>query len=145
VKVDDAFDGGRGQDGFHFVRDDAGHLHVEAGPVGRRLLRSYRRAVGACARAGNNVVVDECKFDVKGWDEWQDALAGLDATWVRVECDLDVCDQREAQREDRRELVGLARGQYERAHADAKYDIVVNLTNGDVEGATAVVLAAVEA
>jgi chloramphenicol 3-O-phosphotransferase len=89
-------------------------------------------------------VVDECKFDAEGWDEWQEALTGLDATWVRVECDLAICDQREAARADRRELLGLARGQYERAHADAKYDIVVNLTDGDVEGAAATVLAGVE-
>ena len=145
VKVDGGLDGGRGEEGFHFVRDSLGNLHVEAGEVGRRLLRSYRYAAAACARAGNDVVVDECKFDADGWDEWQQALTGVDAMWVRVECDLEVCALREARRPDRGKLIGLARGQYERVHANATYDLAVDLTDDDVEAAAAVVLAAAEA
>src|SRR6476661_1388648 len=117
VTVDGGFDGEHGHDGFHFVRSDLGDLHVEAGEVGRRLLRGYRFAVAAFARAGNDVVVDECTFDPGGWDEWQEALVGLDVMWVRVECRLDICARREAARSDRAALLGLARGQYERAHA----------------------------
>ncbi len=144
VKVDGLFDGGRGAEGFHFVRDDSSNLHVEPGEVGRRLLRSYRISVAACAKAGNSVVVDECKFDTDGWDVWQEALAGLNTIWVRVECDLDVCAAREAARADRRELIGLARGQYARTHADASYDLTVDLSTGDVDAAATAVLALAE-
>lgn len=142
VKVDGAYDGGHGTEGFHFVRDGFGLLHVEAGEVGRRLLRGYRFAAAACAKVGNDVVVDECMFDASGWDEWREALVGVEVTWVRVECDLDVCEQREALRTDRRQLIGLARGQYDPAHADVRYDLTVDLTHGDVEGAARFVLAA---
>jgi chloramphenicol 3-O phosphotransferase len=145
VKVDGALDGGREDDGFHFVRDALGQMHVEVGEIGRRLLRGYRFAAGAVARGGSDVVVDECMFDSEGWDEWQEALAGLNVLWVRVECDLVVCDRRELLRVDRQQLVGLARGQYERAHADVRYDLVVDLTDGNADAAARSVLAAVRA
>jgi chloramphenicol 3-O phosphotransferase len=133
-----------GSDGFRFVRDESG-LHVEAGPVGQRLLRGYRYAVGACARAGNDVLVDECKFDAGGWDEWARALDGIPTTWVKVECDLAECERRERARADRRLLVGLARGHGERAHRDAQYDLVVDLTDGALDGAARAVLAGIDA
>jgi chloramphenicol 3-O phosphotransferase len=143
VTVEGELDGSHGADGFRFVRDESG-LHVEVGEVGRRLLRGYRYAVGACARAGNDVLVDECKFDAGGWEEWSDALDGIAATWVRVDCDLAECERRERSRPDRRLLVGLARGHYERAHADARYDLVVDLTDGDLHRAARSVLGAIE-
>src|SRR5436305_13758275 len=49
--------------GFTFVRQTDGAMRVEVGSVGARLLRGYRLAVGAVARAGNDVVVDEAAFD----------------------------------------------------------------------------------
>lgn len=52
-------------------------------------------AVGALARAGNDVIVDEAMFDPAGWAEWVTALEGLAVTWVRVGCDLSVCESRE--------------------------------------------------
>jgi chloramphenicol 3-O-phosphotransferase len=143
VTVDGELERNHGADGFRFVRDDSG-LHVEVGPVGARLLRGYRAAVGACARAGNDVLVDECKFDAGGWDEWKRALEGISTTWVRVECDLAECERRERSRPDRRLLVGLARGHSERAHADARYDLVVDLTDGDLARAARSVLGAIE-
>ena len=63
---------------------------------------------------------------------------------MRVECALDVCEQREALRPDRQQLVGLARGQYDRTHANVRYDVTVDLTDGDVERAAQSVLALVE-
>ena len=81
--------------GFTFVRVGDGTMTVDVGPVGRRLLRGYRQAVAAVARAGNDVLVDEAKFDDDGLAEWQEALDGLDVTWVRVDCDLTICEARE--------------------------------------------------
>lgn len=143
VAVEGAFEAAQGGDGFHFVRDENGHLHVEVGAIGRRMLRGYRFAVAAIAHAGNDVIVDECTFDPDGVDDWNTALAGLRSWNVRVECDLDVCEQRERARPDRAQLQGLARGQYERTHAGVSYDLTVDLTNGDLDRAAATVLSAV--
>jgi chloramphenicol 3-O phosphotransferase len=120
-------------DGFTFIRGDDGLMHIEVGPVGARLLRGYRNAVGAMARAGNDVVVDEAKFDREGWAQWGAALAGLAVTWVRVECDLAVCEERERSRMDRQLLHGLASGIYGSVHADAVYDLAVDTTHSAAE------------
>jgi chloramphenicol 3-O phosphotransferase len=133
-----------GGPGFNFVRTDDGLLHVEAGAVGRRLLRAYRFAAAAVARAECDVVVDECTFDADGRQEWEDALAGIDVMWVRVECDLDVCEARERARPDRALLHGLARGQYDRVHGGVAYDLTVDLTHGDSDGAARAILDALQ-
>lgn len=138
-------DKGERSDGFTFVRRADGLTTVEVGPVGTRLLRGYRQAVGALARAGNDVVVDEAKFDDDGWTEWSSSLHGLPVTWVRVECDLSVCEDRERSRVDRSELHGLARGIYDRVHADAIYDLVVDTTHASPTECADTVLAFVEA
>lgn len=85
VLVNTNADGER-SDGFTFVRRDDGLMTVDVGPVGSRLSRGYRQAVGALARTGKDVVVDEAKFDDGGWADWSSALYGLPVTWVRVEC-----------------------------------------------------------
>jgi chloramphenicol 3-O phosphotransferase len=142
VSVDGGPESELGERGFHFVRSDLG-LHVEVGDVGRQLLRGYRQAVGACARTGCDVVVDECAFDPDASTDWVAALSGLEVSWVRVECDLAVCEEREARRADRSELRGLARGQYERVHARVDYDVVVDLTDGRADREAIRVLEAV--
>lgn len=134
----------RRSDGFTFVRHDDGLMTVEVGPVGSRLLRGYRDAVGALAQAGNDVVVDEAKFDNQGWADWSSALHGLSVTWVRVDCDLAVCEERERARTDRTGLRGLARGIYDRVHADAAYDLVVDTTHAPTAECAGRVLATLE-
>ena len=131
-------------DGFTFVRKVDGTATVEVGPLGRRLLRGYRQAVAAIASAGNDVLVDEAAFDDGAVAEWQKALDGLDVTWVRVDCDLAVCDAREFARSDRVLLRGLARALYERVHAEAPYDIVVWTTDASAERCAEAVLADLE-
>jgi chloramphenicol 3-O phosphotransferase len=129
-------------DGFAFVHHADGTTTVALGPIGRRLLRGYRQAVAAIARAGNDVLVDEAKFDDRGLADWQECLAGLDVTWVRVECDLAVCDARERARGDRVQLRGLARGLYEQVHGGVEYDLVVTTSNAVPEDCAETVLAA---
>ena len=67
-------------DGFQFVREGGGSLHVEAGPIGRRVLSGYRAAAAACARAGNDVLIDECAFDDGAFGETNGDVATAAAT-----------------------------------------------------------------
>lgn len=144
VHVADIGDAHR-SDGFTFVRTDDGLMALEVGGVGERLLRGYRQAVAALARAGNDVVVDEAKFDAGGWSEWSSSLRGLESTWIRVDCDLEVCEERERKRSDRALLQGLARGLYERVHTDVEYDFEVDTSHSTPEECAEAVLAFVEA
>ena len=96
------------------------------GSVGRQLLRAYRAGVGAAARLGLNVIVDEVVADRASWDDWAAALQGIDVVWVGVRCSADVAAERERIRGDR--FSGLARAQTATVHRDVTYDFEIDTT-----------------
>jgi chloramphenicol 3-O phosphotransferase len=102
-------------------------LEVRVGAVGRRLFRGYQAGVGAAARAGQNVIVDDVVIDRTHFDDWADALSGLDVSWVGIRCSADVAEKRERLRRDSR-YAGLARGQADLVHRHARYDFEIDTT-----------------
>ena len=112
-------------DGVRFESTAQG-LDVRVGRVGRQLLRAYQTGVGAAARVGLNVIVDDVVIDGTHWDDWTGAMAGLDVVWVGVRCSPDVVAERERTRGDR--VIGLARAQTAVVHRDASYDFEIDTT-----------------
>ena len=111
-------------DGVIFDTSVPGGFEMRMGPLGDRVLRAYREAVGAVARAGINVLVDDVQLREVEWEMWQEATSGLDVTWVRVHIDLDVLEARELARAYR--VLGMARWQYHKVHRFAPYDIEID-------------------
>ncbi len=66
--------------GFSMQRDAAALISITFGPLGLALMRGYRRSVAALAAAGLSVLVDEVVLDEAAWDDWVEALAGVDAS-----------------------------------------------------------------
>lgn len=122
------------------VFDTSDGFEMRMGTVGRTLLRAYREAVGAMARAGMNVIVDDVMLREEEWASWQHAIAGLSVLWVRVRIDLDVLEAREQARKDR--VVGMARWQYPLVHRFASYDVEVDTGDLDPSSAADAVFAA---
>jgi len=119
--------GAHADDGIRFERVGA-EVTLHLGPVGRALLAGYRDAVAAVARRGMDVIVDEVVLDEDAWDQWAAGLTGLDAFWVRVDCPVEVCEQRERARGDR--LTGQARSQSAFVHRFPRYDVAVDTSTG---------------
>lgn len=117
-----------------------GSFEMRMGRVGDSLLRAYRDAVGAAARAGLNVIVDDVQLREVEWAMWQTATADLDVTWVKVRIDLDILEAREVARGDR--VIGMARWQYDQVHRFASYDLIVDTGVLDQESAADAVFAA---
>ena len=118
--------GQHADEGVRFER--AGRVvTLRVGPMGRALLAGCRDAVVAVARRGVDVIVDEVVLDEDAWDQWAGGLADLDAFWVRVDCPVEVCEQRERARADR--LTGQARSQAAFVHRHARYDLVVDTSS----------------
>ena len=115
-------------DGIRYRVVGEGTAILEPGPVARRVLEAYHRAVAAIAGAGVDVLVDEVLMSAGEWEHWQASLAGLDVRWVGVRCPPDVVAERERVRGDR--FAGLARGTAERVHVHATYDVEVDTTTG---------------
>jgi chloramphenicol 3-O phosphotransferase len=130
--------GAHADDGCVFDTSGEG-FEMRMGPVGRTLLHAYRESVGAMARAGMNVIVDDVMLHEEEWESWQRAIDGLDVTWVRVRIDLDVLEAREIARKDR--VLGMARWQYDLVHRFADYDVEVDTGVLDEEAAADFVFA----
>jgi chloramphenicol 3-O phosphotransferase len=122
--------GSRAGDGVQLVVDgERAGFHI--GADAQRLLRAYRRSVREIARAGINVIVDEVTIEEHEWLDWCEALAGLDAIWVAMRCDVEIASQREAARGDR--VRGLVRGQVDVVHRYPLYDLELDTTVTPVE------------
>ena len=115
--------GDHAAEGVSFVRVGR-DIVFRAGPVGRALLGGYRRSVAAVVRSGVNVIVDEVVLDEEAWDQWESELRALDPFWVRVDCPIEVCEERERARSDR--LPGLARSQSTVVHRHPHYGVAVD-------------------
>jgi chloramphenicol 3-O phosphotransferase len=112
---------------------------IDLGPAWRAERARWRIAVAELARLGSNIVLDEV-FTEGAIDQarWRDALDGLDVTWIRVGCDVDVAESRERARGDRD--LGMARHQAATVHVGVDYDIEVDTTSttpGEVADALA--------
>jgi chloramphenicol 3-O phosphotransferase len=115
--------GAHADDGVIFDTS-SGSFVMHMGSVGDTMLRAYRDAVGAMARAGLSVIVDDVVLRDVEAEMWTSSLAGLDAARVQVRIDLDVLEQREEARADR--VLGMARWQYEKVHRFIDYDVTVD-------------------
>lgn len=106
----------------------------------RRAERAWFEGLGAMARAGTGVVVDEVFLDGgQGQGRLAAALQGIAVVWVGVRCDPDVAEAREIQRDDR--FRGLARDQAARVHEGVRYDLIVDTTTSTAAQCAAVVMA----
>ncbi len=98
-------------------------ISISAGPIVQKTLRAMKKSIAVMAREDNDVVVDDVLLG-SGSQEYREALAGLDVSWVAVMADLVTLEMREKQRADR--MIGLARWQFDRVHFGIDYDVVVN-------------------
>lgn len=116
----------RGANGIEFAADGAVHV----GPEFARIELAWMAGVGAMARAGARVIVDDVFLHgVASRRRWEPALDGLDVLWVGVRCAAEVAEAREVARGDR--VVGMARLQAEAAHAGMVYDVEVDTATAE--------------
>jgi chloramphenicol 3-O phosphotransferase len=109
---------------LHFSSDGS----IGVGEAFHQAASAWYQGVGAIARAGAAVIVDEVFLDGgRSQARLEAALNGLSVVWVGVHCDPGVAETREIQRADR--IRGQARDQAVRVHKDVRYDLVVDTTD----------------
>jgi chloramphenicol 3-O phosphotransferase len=104
-------------------QDDKPMVIIRSGPIADRAFRGMRLAIAAMATAGNHLIVDDVMLRNQ-MAEYAQLLSPFQVFTVGVFAPLDVLEARERQRGDR--LIGLARWQYDRVHADVTYDLKVD-------------------
>lgn len=109
--------------GIEFAPDGA----VVVGPRFRELEAAWIEGVGAMARAGARIIVDEVFLGgADSQQRWTKALAGMAVLWVGVRCDGKVAAGREIARGNR--VAGMAAAQADMVHRGVGYDLEVDTT-----------------
>ena len=88
-----------------------------------RVHLGFEYSVPALAKGGNRLVVDYPFHYADSLPRCLDIVAGYTVLYVGVFCPIEILEQREAARGDRK--IGLARYQSTRVHADSEYDVEV--------------------
>lgn len=98
---------------------------VSVGAAFRALDVAWAAGIGAMARAGARIIIDEAFIGgASSQQRWRTALAGLRVLWVAVRCDPAVAARREAGRTDR--VAGMAASQAQLVHDGVTYDVDVD-------------------
>jgi len=92
----------------------------------QKFFDGFHRCLPALATAGNNLIVEPIIETPKWMSDLLELLAGLDVFFVGVHCPLEVLEERERARGDRR--LGEARTDFETTHGFCTYDFELNST-----------------
>jgi chloramphenicol 3-O phosphotransferase len=114
-------------DGINFDQKDGPdgpEVTVELGVKVSAALKGMRSAVGALARQGNQLIVDDLMLSPGDQQDYRRFLEGLEHRFVGLIAPLDVLEERERQRGDR--MLGLARWQFDRVHSAVSYDLEID-------------------
>jgi GNAT superfamily N-acetyltransferase len=76
------------------------------------------------AKQGHHLIIDDVSFGKKQVDEWKELLKPFKVLWIGVNAPLPILEQREKERGNR--VLGSARGQFHKVHADATYDLEID-------------------
>lgn len=109
------------------VKDDQGAViayKIHSGPYGKRIAEALRNIIITLARTGHNIIIDDVSFGSEQINVWREALKDFKVLWVGVTAPLNIIEQREQQRGDRK--IGSARWQTERVHTGVNYDLMID-------------------
>lgn len=126
-KVND-WTGGTAPLGYSWKKstDESGNpiQELQIGPYAERIAGTFQEVVLLLAKMGHHLIIDDVSFGKRQIDEWKTLLKDFKVLWVGVNAPLSILEQREKERGNR--IVGSARGQFHKVHADATYDLEID-------------------
>jgi chloramphenicol 3-O phosphotransferase len=97
-------------------------VEIRPGPYAKRLFAGMIGAIGALARARNDIIVDEVLFGDDMLREYVRELRGQTVHFVAIHCILALVEQRERERGDR--FINSAKAQFPLVHGPTRhYDL----------------------
>ncbi len=112
-------------DGWLAVFREHRFVDLQVGSVGLRWLRGMYVAMAAWSETGNHLIADVVMHDERIWQAAVESFHLLPAWLISVYCPLEVAEQREQERTERRALGG-ARVFYEGVYRHDRYDLRVD-------------------
>lgn len=118
-------EGQAAQEGLQFVTVqtlEGPLVEIRPGPYAKRLFAGMIGAIGALARAKNDLIVDEVLFGDEMLRDYVRELQGQTVYFVAIHCTLELVEQRERARGDR--YLNSARAQFPLVHGPTRtYDL----------------------
>ena len=134
------------KDGYRYLMKNGVLDRVEIGEYAQRLLACTVPLTQVLLEHKNDLVIDEILFAGEGRDflyHYAEIFIGARAYFVKVDCPLDILEQREVERANRHR--GLARLQYNHVHNHSyAYDITVNSGAADTMACAQYIVSAIE-
>ncbi len=126
-KIND-WSGGEAPIGYSWKKseDEFGHpiQELQTGHFAQKMGKTFQEVVLALAKMGHHIIIDDVSFGKQEVEEWRKALEDFQVIWVGVNAPLPVIELREKERGDR--ILGSARGQFHKVHADVIYDLEID-------------------
>jgi chloramphenicol 3-O phosphotransferase len=97
---------------------------IQMGNYAIKINETYKDIVNTLVLNGHNVIVDEVTFGQEGLNAWKTKLSNCYIFFVGVTANLDVLENREKERGDRK--IGSARHQFYHVHKNATYDLFID-------------------
>lgn len=115
------------------VIDDTGEIMYKnrIGPFAHRLLDTLKQIVVLLAGQGYSIIIDDVSVGSIEVGQWRRALASYKVVWVGLTAPLEILEDREKVRPDRRQ--GSARWQAEHVHEGVVYDLMLDTVAHSLE------------
>lgn len=110
---------------------------IHSGPFGERMVQALKDIVLALAKSNYSIIIDDVSIGKKEVDAWHNALKKFQVLWVGLTAPLNVLEQRERDRHDRK--LGLARWQAEHVHVGVDYDLMIDTYEMSVDESVAII------
>lgn len=104
------------------------------------LVRAFYACVRELAALGHDLVIDHAVTSREEAEMLAAAVASHRTLFVAIDCPVDVLEERERQRGDRR--IGMAAAQYERVHQWLDYDLRIDSSRVGAEEAARLIVSA---
>ena len=119
-------------------KEDKDHLglpiqELQIGPFARKIGETFQEVILTLAREGHYIIIDDVSFGKDQVDAWKDLLKEFSVLWVGIKSPLPVLEQREKERGNR--IIGSARGQFYKVHADTSYDLEIDTHHNSIDEA----------
>lgn len=100
------------------------HFHIRTGFFAEKVISCLKDLVKLLANSGFNIILEDVALKPNEVTKWRKELKGYSTLYVGVQAPLEVLEEREKSRKNRK--IGSARGQYFHIHKDVDYDLILN-------------------
>lgn len=110
---------------------------LQTGPFAKKITQTLKDIALLLASQNYNLIIDDVAFGSVEVDEWKHALQDYDAFFVGVTAPLNILEERENSRGDRKK--GSARSQYFKVHDQVVYDVEIDTHKNSLEDNIAII------